>query len=77
MKKAYLERDRRRGLYATFTWLVEEIGELANAMLNNDTKSMEEEFADVLAWLLSLANLVGIDVERAFIKKYVEKGPPP
>lgn len=77
IRRAYYERDSRRGLYATFTWLVEEVGELANALLEGDRDNMEEEVADVFAWLLSVANLLGIDVEKAFKKKYVEKGPPP
>ena len=77
IRRAYYERDSRRGLYATFTWLVEEVGELANALLEGDRDHMEEEVADVFAWLLSVANLLGIDVEKAFKKKYVEKGPPP
>jgi len=77
IRRAYYERDSRRGLYATFTWLVEEVGELANALLEGDRDNMEEEVADVFAWLLSVANLLGIDVEKAFKKKYVERGPPP
>ncbi|HWQ16594.1 MAG TPA: MazG nucleotide pyrophosphohydrolase domain-containing protein [Sulfolobales archaeon] len=69
--KLYLQRDRGRGVFATFTWFVEEVGELAEAILSGDKSSMEEEIADVLAWLLSIANLVDIDVEKAFRKKYV------
>ena len=75
IRKTYYEKDRSRGLYATFAWLVEEVGELANAILSGDRDNMEEEIADVLAWLLSVANLLGIDVEEAFIKKY--SNPPP
>lgn len=71
IKSRYFERDRMRGLYATFTWFIEEVGELADALLNMKQDSLEEEFADVLAWLLSLANLVNIDLEEAFKKKYV------
>jgi NTP pyrophosphatase (non-canonical NTP hydrolase) len=67
----YYERDHSRGLYATFTWFVEEVGELAETLLKQDLKSMEEEIADVFAWLLSIANLAGIDVEKAFRKKYL------
>ena len=71
IRKSYYERDSKRGLYATFTWLVEEIGELAEALLGKrDKEGVEEEIADVLAWLLSVANLVNIDVEEAFKKKY-------
>jgi len=66
----YHERDSARGLYATFTWLVEEIGELATALLSGNTSSIEEEVADIIAWTVSIANLAGVDVERAIIKKY-------
>ncbi|MGB9828466.1 nucleotide pyrophosphohydrolase [Thermosphaera chiliense] len=74
IKDKYFERDSARGLFATFTWFSEEVGELAEALLKMDHKLIEEEVADVLAWLLSIANLVNVDVEDAFKKKYVAKG---
>ncbi|MCC6046890.1 MAG: nucleotide pyrophosphohydrolase [Desulfurococcaceae archaeon] len=70
MRVRYFERDSSRGIYATFTWLVEEIGELAEAILSGNKESIEEEIADVIAWALSLANLLGVDVERSFLRKY-------
>jgi NTP pyrophosphatase (non-canonical NTP hydrolase) len=70
MRVKYFERDSSRGIYATFTWLVEEIGELAEAILSGNKESIEEEIADVIAWALSLANLLGVDVERSFLRKY-------
>lgn len=70
IKKEYFERDSARGLYATFAWLVEEVGELAEALLNGDRESIEEEIADVIAWTISVANLVGVDIVKAFIRKY-------
>jgi len=70
IREEYFEKDSRRGLYATFAWLVEEVGELAEALLNGDKSSVEEEIADVIAWTISVANLLGIDVEKAFAKKY-------
>ncbi|AEM38027.1 MazG nucleotide pyrophosphohydrolase [Pyrolobus fumarii 1A] len=70
MKRLYYERDSVRGVYATFVWLVEEVGELGEAILKGDLKQIEEEIADVIAWTLSLANLLGIDVEAAFKRKY-------
>ncbi len=69
----YFERDNARGLFPTFAWFVEEVGELAEALLKGDRELIEEEIADVLAWLVSIANLLNIDVERAFIKKYIER----
>jgi len=73
MRRAFYERDKARGLYATFTWLVEEVGELAEALLKGDRASIEEELADVIAWTLSVANLAGIDAEEAFRKKYAKE----
>lgn len=70
IRSEYFDRDSRRGLFATFTWLVEEVGELAEALLSGDRESIEEEIADVLAWTISVANLVGVDVEKVFLKKY-------
>jgi len=74
IKNRFLERDSTRGLFATFAWFSEEVGELAEALLKMDHKLIEEEVADVLAWLLSIANLVNIDVEEAFMRKYVTAG---
>ncbi len=77
MREYYFKRDMERGLYATFTWFVEEVGELADALLSNDKNKIEEEFADVLAWLTSLANIAGVDVEECFKRKYLRpEGPP-
>lgn len=70
IKEKYYERDSTRGLYATFTWFIEEVGELADAIIKMNRDSLEEELADVFAWLLSIANLLNIDLEEAFKKKY-------
>jgi NTP pyrophosphatase (non-canonical NTP hydrolase) len=64
----YLERDRARGVDGTFRWLVEEVGELAKALRGpngGDPAELAHEAADVLAWLLSVANLVGVDLDAA------------
>lgn len=68
MLKIYGERDRRRGAVGTALWLCEEVGELLRAIRKGE--NVEEEFADVLAWLLSLANVVGVDANKAFIAHY-------
>ena len=65
MARLYLERDRARGRDVTFRWLTEEVGELAKAMRTGDRGNLEHEFGDVMAWLASLANLEGIDLETA------------
>jgi NTP pyrophosphatase (non-canonical NTP hydrolase) len=70
MLRLYGERDRRRGVEDTFMWLVEEIGELSEAVRKRDVSNIREEFADVLAWLLSLANILDIDISESFKEKY-------
>ncbi len=67
----YEKRDRQRGTAATFMWFVEEVGELATALASDDHKNKEEEFADVLAWLCTLANINDVDLEKA-CQKYSE-----
>ena len=65
---SYGQRDRERGTAATFMWLIEEVGELATALAGNDAANKEEEFADVLAWLCTLANINEVDLEKAIVK---------
>ncbi|MBN2514034.1 MAG: hypothetical protein JXB18_13940 [Sedimentisphaerales bacterium] len=69
----YGRRDRERGTPATFMWFVEEVGELATALAGDDQKNKEEEFADVLAWLCTLANINGVDLDKAVTDKYITK----
>ena len=61
----YKKRDLQRGVPATFMWFIEEVGELATALASDDQKNKKEEFADVLAWLCTLANIAGVDLEDA------------
>ena len=70
MRRIYFHRDSERGIDGTFNWLVEEVEELKEALKEKDTRAIEKEFADVLAWLASLANVVNIDLEKAAISKY-------
>ena len=74
--ETFQERDAARGTMATFGWFVEEVGELATALREEPAGSaaQAEEFADCLAWLASLANLSGVDLERA-AAKYAEGCP--
>ena len=70
IRETYAERDRARGVDGTFRWLVEEVGELAKALRGEpgsgpDPAELAHETADVLAWLTSVANLVGVDLEAA------------
>ncbi len=65
MRRTYLERDELRGADASFRRLVEEVGELARTLRRDEAAAREEEFGDVLAWLASLANQAGVDLESA------------
>jgi len=69
IKRIYYERDSHRGAAGTFMWLVEEVGELAQALRSGDRQSQGEEFADCFAWLVSLASIAGVEMESA-IEKY-------
>ena len=66
----YSAKDRERGTPATFLWLVEEIGELATALREGSQEEREAEFADVVAWLVTLANINDVDLTRALEAKY-------
>ncbi len=73
IEEIYYNRDATRGRDRTFAWFVEEVGELARALTRPETSSREnlrEEFADVLAWLVTLASIEGISLEEAAIEKY-------
>lgn len=72
----YYKSDSQRGTPATFMWFVEEVGELATALHGSDRANLEEEFADVFAWLCTLANINNVDLTDAIKKKYLTgKGP--
>lgn len=72
IKDLYFQKDYNRGIKATFIWLIEEIGELANIIKNPKINKEEasEELADIIAWINSIANLLNIDLEDALLKKY-------
>ncbi|MFV0443742.1 MAG: MazG nucleotide pyrophosphohydrolase domain-containing protein [Planctomycetaceae bacterium] len=66
----YSRKDEARGVDGTFMWLMEEVGELAAALRGNDQPALAAEFADVLAWLATIANVAGVDLEQAVRDKY-------
>lgn len=70
IKAMYFEKDVARGVDGTFMWLMEEVGELAAALRGDDRENLAEEFADVLAWLATIANVAGIDLTTAITDKY-------
>lgn len=77
----YYPTDSARGTPGTFMWLMEEVGELATALQNNapgksptaeERANLDEEFADVIAWLSTIANIHGVDLEKA-LRKYTHQ----
>lgn len=65
MAATYGERDRARGVPATVAWLTEELGELAQAVRKGSPEEQLHELGDVLAWLASLAEQLGLRLDDA------------
>lgn len=85
IRKMYHEKDVARGIPGTFMWFMEEVGELSTALrecdsidlqripvdeMNRKRQNLAEEFADVLAWLATMANVVEVDLDAAISQKY-------
>ena len=76
IQEMYGDKDEARGIPGTFMWLMEEVGELSSALREEQdspgpaSEALAFEFADVLAWLATIANVAGVDLQAAFIKKY-------
>ncbi|MBX3444127.1 MAG: nucleotide pyrophosphohydrolase [Planctomyces sp.] len=68
--RMYSRKDEARGVDGTFMWLMEEVGELAAALRSGTQQEQAREFADVLAWLATIANVAGIDLNAAVLEKY-------
>ena len=66
----YSSRDAARGIDGTFMWFMEEVGELAAVLREGTREDRAEEFADVLAWLATMANVAGVDLGQAVRDKY-------
>lgn len=66
----YSSKDEARGIDGTFMWLMEEVGELAAALREGSKEELAAEFADVLAWLATIANVAKIDLRSAVEQKY-------
>ena len=75
MRRLYFHRDSKRGIDGTYAWLVDEVRELGEALDKNNKKELAKEFADVIAWLASLANITGIDLEKETLEKYSNSCP--
>lgn len=70
IRAMYFEKDAARGVDGTFMWLMEEVGELATALREGTPEEQAAEFADVLAWLTTIANVAGVDLADALHRKY-------
>ena len=70
IRTMYYRKDAARGIDGTFMWLIEEVGELAAALRDGSPEQQREEFADVLAWLTTIANVAQVDLEQAIRDKY-------
>jgi len=75
IRQIYFSRDAKRGADKTFLWFLEEVGELTRSYRRGEGENIGKEMADVMAWLASLANLLGVDLEQEISKKY--PGPVP
>lgn len=81
IRERYFETDSARGPARTFLWFSEEVGELAEALARRERgesndDNLREEFADVMAWLATLANITGVDLVQAICEKYIDDGGP-
>lgn len=77
VSERYEKADRERGTAGTWLWFSEELGELARALARGESRmNLEEEFADVLAWLCTLANINDVDLAAAVSRKYLGQAPP-
>jgi len=63
VKERYFDTDNKKGVYHTALWFHEEVGELSSAIARGDKQNAKEEFGDVLMWLLTLANLMEVNME--------------
>ena len=81
IRDRYYETDAKRGVSSTFLWFMEEVGELAEAFAkrergDGDDENLREEFADVMAWLATLANITDVNLTEAIHEKYLADGGP-
>jgi NTP pyrophosphatase (non-canonical NTP hydrolase) len=63
--RTYGTRDRARPVSASVAWLAEEVGELAQAVRKGTREQQIAEFADVIAWVATLANQLDVDLDAA------------
>ena len=74
IERTFGVRDRERGVPASVAWLAEEVGELAQAVRKGNHEQQVHEFGDVIAWVATLANQVGVDLTDA-VSRYANGCP--
>lgn len=74
IERTFGDRDRARGVSASVAWLAEEVGELAQAVRKGSHDQQVHEFGDVIAWVATLANQMGIDLTEA-VQRYANGCP--
>jgi NTP pyrophosphatase (non-canonical NTP hydrolase) len=74
IERTFGDRDRARGVPATVAWLAEEVGELAQAVRKGSHEQRVHEFGDVIAWVATLANQMGVDLTQA-VQRYADGCP--
>lgn len=74
VRDRYFKTDNDRGIYHTALWFHEEVGELSSAIASGDKQNAKEEFADVLMWLFTLANLMEVDMEEVVVEYLANPG---
>ncbi len=75
IEEIYFARDESRGLAGSMLWFLEEVGELVRALRRGEESEIEGEFADVFAWLATLASIRGVDLVGVVREKYGEGCP--
>ncbi len=75
VRSIYHNRDAQRGVHKNFIHLVEEVGELGSSIVKGDQNAVKEELADVLAWLVTVANVLNVDLEDATLARYSNSCP--
>ena len=74
IERTFGDRDRARGVPASVAWLAEEVGELAQAVRKGSHDQQVHEFGDVIAWVATLANQMGVDLTKA-VQRYANGCP--
>lgn len=74
VRERYYKTDNERGIYHTALWFHEEVGELSAAIAKGDQQNAKEELGDVLMWLLTLANLMEVDMEEVVVEYLNDPG---